>query len=1015
MEMVRRWILMVGILSVMAAWAMSQTSVMVKGTLKGYFLSPNGNLSVCEVPFSFPDEPFSPDLPKSLFPLWAGYYLQGRFSSEKPIQSIWLLSGNGRLLWRRHYPEGVAEGTVPYQEGGWVGVKGQDGLSVKLLVRFDDGSEMVVRPHFPVYFEKVLPLKVDWLDFIRIAEIANLLKAKGKEVWKGFTLEGIPFLLEGDKGQWVLVNHPKPPKGFVRYEGPLPKVPFKMEVYVGEGRERVGRRDELGGWAGKVNGIWTASLRYFPNWWVLEECAPLGYSVIREPDAVYRLESIIHEAFHVWWFQRFKEPQWLSKKEVHDPSLEIRERECLVKALTASSDDEARQWAKAFLLAREERRKKQGMTQAQVHDERLKETIEGLATFVSWKALEVGSKGHYQPLPEAKADKMFGGYRSKDMRMLLENLQLISHHSLGDDHAFGLAQAFLLERWNKGWVWEIERSNLEALLGKEANSVTPPKGWLGSQGYDDTMSTQGQTEEQEQMEEVERPERFTIIWLPLPKPLIQEVKRVKGSLGEPLPDFSFETDLLTALIEGPFWAEVDERHNRLGILWEEGRQLSVLQNIDGTVVLTGERLKVKGKFGLSKDKSGVHVHPNEKMQKTTKGSASTMLRKKNLAFVLLPVLLCVGGGINAQETITSITGELSGLFHSATGSFAYETLPLTGSTPDGAERYFVTDETYMGSLVFCHADAPPFQLTFWVILSWTGVEGGGSYWTAMGAAIDTRGGELLDFAPSLSPASQPQESKELSIRVKYRDAKGREYEIELKFKTVKTPPLSSVSIGAGLYDAESGETSPIGVAGYIYRKAEPDKKTGFSNMNNPSQPAIVNLAPAQDYTVVATGRTPIPGVCAVPLISSPDPVGVMANTGGSAGFLFIRHKPIKGRVMEQTSNGQIPLSGAKASLWKGDKKVSSDWESNSLGYFEIPPYQIDTALAQHGSGIYTVKVEPPARSMRRPKPLEPLEAKKDVSLTKCERKKSEDPCPRSLTMDVGTFVFIYEPAGPGGQ
>ncbi len=118
--------------------------------------------------------------------------------------------------------------------------------------------------------------------------------------------------------------------------------------------------------------------------------------------------------------------------------------------------------------------------------------------------------------------------------------------------------------------------------------------------------------------------------------------------------------------------------------------------------------------------------------------------------------------------------------------------------------------------------------------------------------------------------------------------------------------------------------------------------------------------------------------------------------------------------MEQTSSVPIPLSGAKASLWKGDTKVSGDWESGSDGYFSIPPLEIDAALAQHGSGTYTVKVVPPPRSMMRP---EPLEATKDVTLTKCERTKLGATCPRALMIDVGTFYLTYKPAypGPGGR
>jgi hypothetical protein len=173
-----------------------------------------------------------------------------------------------------------------------LGCEAKIGLSVRLLVRFGDGRETVIRPHFPIRFERVLPLKVDWLDFIRIAEVAHLLKEKGKEIWEGFSLEGIPFLLEGAEGQWVLINHPKPPKGFERYKGPLPKVSFPMTVYVGQRKAKERQREEVMGWVEKVNGVWVAGLRYFPRWWVLTDCAS-GRSIpsARQPNALHRLRS----------------------------------------------------------------------------------------------------------------------------------------------------------------------------------------------------------------------------------------------------------------------------------------------------------------------------------------------------------------------------------------------------------------------------------------------------------------------------------------------------------------------------------------------------------------------------------------------------------------------------------------------------------------------------------------------------------------------------------------------------
>jgi hypothetical protein len=139
--------------------------------------------------------------------------------------------------------------------------------------------------------------------------------------------------------------------------------------------------------------------------------------------------------------------------------------------------------------------------------------------------------------------------------------------------------------------------------------------------------------------------------------------------------------------------------------------------------------------------------------------------------------------------------------------------------------------------------------------------------------------------------------------------------------------------------------------------------------------------------------------------------------GDQANFVilwFYYHKGLKGRVMEQTSNGQlIPLSGASAYLCKGENRVSDTWWSDNNGYFSIPARDLDEILNNYGSGSYTVKVVPPPRSMMK---AVPEEGTKDVSLTKCERKDPKDECPRALTIDVGTFVFTYKPAfpSPGG-
>lgn len=697
--MVRRWLLISVIMSILTAWASAQPLVTLKGTLKGYFLSPDGNLSVYELPFTFPDPPVPADLPKRLFPLWAGYYLQGEFSSQKSIQSVWLLSGSGRLLWRRHYPEGVTEVTIPYQMGGWVGVKGQDGLSIRLLVRFDDGSETVIRPHFPVLFEKVLPLKVDWLDFVRIAEVAHLLKVKGKEIWKGFTLDGIPFLLEGDEGQWVLVNHPKPPKGFVQYEGPLPKVPFAMTVHVGQGMEMRAWREEMTGMLLKVNGVWTAALRYFPNWWVLEEHAPPGYTVTREPDAVDRLETIVHEAFHVWWFQRMKEPNTEGRERKSQAIvLKVAEGESLARALEAKDDLEKRRWTKAFLEIRQKRRQAEKANSIQVVYERWEEMAEGIATFVSWRAMELGQREDYHPIEEMQADESFYGYQfwqsqEKVMEVVAEAVrqEIVSEKSF---YASGLAQALLLSQWKVNWQSQLLKGgSLEGELVKVLKDTEVPPDLLAKVELAAKRLVKGlKMGLHRRPAGVKPPERKVSIWLHFPG-AVEMLKWFSREFGEVLPPSRFYLSGISVQTMNWFWLTINETAKMGGLSWDANRQLVVIHHPDGTVTLQGEGLEVRGKLKVTWDINGVHVRPDEKPQKT-KGSASTILRKKAWYAVVLPVALLSAiasrdmKALQGQETIT-MEGTITGVFlNAATDQFETVTLPI----PSSVEDYYYADE-----------------------------------------------------------------------------------------------------------------------------------------------------------------------------------------------------------------------------------------------------------------------------------------------------------------------------------
>jgi len=341
--------------------------------------------------------------------------------------------------------------------------------------------------------------------------------------------------LEGAEGQWVLINHPKPPKGFKRYEGPLPKVPFPMTVYVGEKSESNEGRNEPDGWIERVNGVWTAILRYYPTWWVLSECALFGYERPREPDPLARLEVILHEAFHVWWFQRMKELDTrrssINPEEVMVKILAERvERMCLAYALSEGDTNKQQQWAKAFLKERQERRNLEGANKDQIIFERWLETVEGIATFVSWKALELAEASDYQPLAALEGDYEFNGYRAPgEERLLASVMGKDTWLGLEKPHALGLAQVKLLSKWQVRWKEQIlQGRSLEELLDETLKDVKVPEDLVESLKQKLKEELEEILKERQARLMKRKPlERIVVIWVYLPEEVISVIERIK--------------------------------------------------------------------------------------------------------------------------------------------------------------------------------------------------------------------------------------------------------------------------------------------------------------------------------------------------------------------------------------------------------------------------------------------------------------------------------------------------------
>ncbi len=291
--MVRRWILMVGILSIMAAWAVGQPKVTVQGTLKGYFLTPKGELVRRSITLT--SSPVNEPPKEQLHLLWAGYYFEGWLKSAQPIRSLIVFAGS-QPIWKRELPKSILQGAVPDLKLP-LQLHTRYGDFWKVHIVFEDGttSELPLHP-VGAQFKPILPLKIDWLDLVRIRAVMDFLNRYGDRLFLGWNANRIPFALQGEGGQWVFINHPKPPKGAWRYRGPSP---LKAEVWAIDRWLTFDIHSEAAE-APEIEGVRTVVLPFRPYWFALPD-----YETQRNtPESLMRLATILHECFHAWYAQQ---------------------------------------------------------------------------------------------------------------------------------------------------------------------------------------------------------------------------------------------------------------------------------------------------------------------------------------------------------------------------------------------------------------------------------------------------------------------------------------------------------------------------------------------------------------------------------------------------------------------------------------------------------------------------------------------------------------------------------------
>ncbi len=1013
--MVRRWILMVGILSIMAAWAVGQPKVTFQGTLKGYFLTPNGDLSVYEIPFAFPDKPPNEKLPTQLFPLWARYYLKMRVEvSSAKISRLQLKVGErdkSVMIRTTERLRGSDTITVPELLNDWLSVHSESGLNLVLVLDLENGEKVTIHPQYAVQLGPVQRLKIDWLDLVRIARIKQFLQEKGDELLLGLRADNIPFLLEGEEGQWVLVG-----EGFSewwRYRG---KVPKGLTVYLPPFRFTVPPEIKERVLAGVVQtrhmGI-VVILHYQPDWDMMEE--------MNNPQSERHAErtfALLHEIVHYWFGQKFG---WTDKPKP-SPCLDLdgylawmMEGNALSQALNATQPEQRKEAIKDFLMFRWFRRR---LGCGNPKGEQQEEWDEGLASFLAEKALELGREQLGVPL--VYVPSLF--FLDLEPFESPASTLVLPFDSITKFRDFGYVQAKLLDKVKPGWHRTLgdQKRPLDELLAKAVNFSPPDVKALSEDKIRKEIRSRAQQAGWARSPSPNMKDSFEVVVLAPLSPL----KNIPNAFDLDWLVFSScdvtargfkvksEREVMIAQIQHQGGKVFAFRWMLppsvvLRLKQEERKEKVVLegQGIKAEVEGSGVWRTPQGIVVGSKDwaKAWAFAH-EEKPEEVTPIKLSPAW-----TIVTLAAVAAFGTGA-AQAQGVQVTGVVSGRFlNTWTNTVEYHTIEFV-SDPESSEYSVLEpldDEEYEvtiqvtdpqaqllrlsllltdGQTVSVTSENPTNQLT----LTYRGK------WFKILRPI----GELLEWIGKVS------------IQI-LKTIGAQELEKYLR-KLLQGKKKGILAIHVRIADAEQG--SITGFAQVILeiwrgnKRGIPPPEATWIVYPDGNGDLSLPLPKAPDYLVRAIKFISIP---ACPEAWA-GPVKVDENQTTHAQLLFYYHKPVKGRVVEQTSSGQVPLSGATANLWKGDTKVSSDWESGSDGYFFIPPFPIDGILGQYGSGIYTVKVVPPSRSMMRP---EPLEATKDVTLTKCERTNPGDPCPRSLTIDIGTFVFTYKPAypGPGGQ
>ena len=277
-----------------------------------------------------------------------------------------------------------------------------------------------------------------------LAEAYHLSREKGDSVWRGFALHKRPLVLFDRNRVAFLINHPKPPKGFVAFTPPTP-LPLETPLFVRYGRSPEFEQANALGIV--LNGVHTTVLPY-----------PFFFydGAVTSRDFVSALFAsyIQHGVKQFSSYDKRSESGFNAYPISNIPNMAMAdlENKMLAVALQAENLDLAKRNALWFVAMRRERQEKLGKAHGAYEDQA--EAVEGATRFAELMYMAAGATD-YQPLRSPHL-KTAGYAKQPDQVRQLSGLlhQTIDPNSVRRDRfsLTGSAMALLLDRFGaEGW------------------------------------------------------------------------------------------------------------------------------------------------------------------------------------------------------------------------------------------------------------------------------------------------------------------------------------------------------------------------------------------------------------------------------------------------------------------------------------------------------------------------------------------------------------------------------------